>query len=130
MKGLACLVAAAIAVTAVPAGAVDNICPYEGQDQERIARVMRIPYENVPKLVAFFCDKVGKKAYNALGPDRVRDTYLGPIIGVAWVNSGDTISEPDAPLRLAPISAFWYIIGPGGVSDRSFVRIATDIVGR
>ena len=60
----------------------------------------------------------------------MRDTFLGPIVGVAWVNSGDTMSEPDEPLRLAPFSAFWYIIGAGGISDRPFVRIATDIVGR
>lgn len=130
MKGLAWLVSAATALAAAPAMAMDNICPYEGQDQERIATVMRIPYQDVPKLVGFFCNNVGRKAYNAVGPERVRDTYLGPITGVAWVNSGDTMSEPDEPLRLAPFSAFWYIIGAGGVSDRPFVRIASDIIGR
>ncbi len=129
MKHVAWL-ASVLVGAASPAFALDSICPFQGQDQDRIANVMRIPYQDVPKLVAFFCNNVGRKAYNALGPDRVRDTYLGPIAGVAWVNSGDTISEPDAPLRLAPISAFWYIIGPGGISDRPFVRIASDIIGR
>ena len=130
MKRLAWLVVALGTVTARPAAALDSICPYQGQDQPNIAAVMRIPFQDVPKLVAFFCANVGRKAYNAVGPDRVRDVYLGPIVGVAWINSGDTISEPNMPLQLAPISAFWYIIGAGGVSDRPFVRIASDIVGR
>lgn len=130
MKRLAWLVSPLMAAAASPALAMDNICPYEGKDRDRIAKVMRIPYQDVPKLVGFFCNKVGRRAYNAVGPDRVRDTYLGPIIGVAWINSGDRISEPDAPLRLAPISAFWYIIGAGGVSERPFMRVATDIIGR
>ena len=115
---------------ASPAAALDSICPYKGQDQSRIANVMRISYQDVPKLVAKFCANVGRKAYNALGPDRVRDVYLGPITGVAWVSAGDQISLPDMPLQLAPISGFWYIIGPGGISNYPFARVATDIVGK
>lgn len=130
MKRLGWLVPVFILAVARPAMALDDLCPYQGQNQAHIATVMRIPFRDVPKLVSIFCAKVGRKAYNALGPDRVRDIFLGPIIGVTWVNSGDTISEPDMPLRLARYSGFWYIIGPGGISNRPFVRIATDIVGR
>ncbi|HLF59203.1 MAG TPA: hypothetical protein VI732_06195 [Alphaproteobacteria bacterium] len=130
MKWLGWLAPALFLTVAFPARAVENICPYTGQNQERIAQIMRIDYNDVPKLAARFCANVGRKAYNALGPDRVRKTYLGPIAGVIWVVSGDVVSPPGAPMQMAPISGFMYIIGPGGISDLSFLRWAAEIVGR
>lgn len=117
-------------LAAAPAEALENLCPYSGQNQEKIAAIMRMDYDQVPSLARQFCDNIGRKAYNALGPDRVRETYLGPIEGVAWVFSGDVISPPGAPIQMAPISGFVYVIGAGGVSDHVFVRWASDIVGR
>ncbi len=124
------LAAALLLMAAAPAGALDNLCPYNGQNQEKIAEIMRMDFNQVPLLASHFCANVGRKAYNALGPDRVRDTYLGPIQGVAWVTSGEVISPPGAPMQMAPFSGFVYVIGAGGVSDHEFVRWANEIVGR
>jgi len=130
MKRLAWLAPALVLAAAFPAWGFENICPYAGQDQRRIAEILRMDYDAVPTLAAHLCANVGRKAYNALGPDRARKTFLGPIQGVAWANTGDVISAPDYPRRIAPFSGFVYIIGAGGISQRPFVRWTTDIVGR
>ena len=109
---------------------MDSICPYTGQDQDRIAQILRIRFDQVPVLAQKYCANVGKRAYNAVGPDSVRNTDLGPITAVIWVIAGDVLSSPGEPMRLAPISGFMYVIGPGGVSDHEFQRWVSDIYGK
>lgn len=130
MRIIGWLAAAALAGAASPTWAYENICPYTGQNQQKIAEVLRVETAQVPELAAHFCANVGRKAYNKLGPDSERNTLLGPILGVAWINTGDPITPEGHPLRRAPFSGFMYIIGGGGVSDHEFLRWGTDIVGR
>lgn len=123
--------AAAIPVTgAYPAWNYENICPYNGQKQEAISEILRVDYTTVPSLASNYCANVGRSAYNSIGPDKARNTYLGPIMGVVWANSGDIISPPGQPIQVARYSAFMYVIGPGGVSDHLFLRYGTDVAGR
>lgn len=130
MRILGWATAAALMAASCPAWAYENICPYAGQDQEKIAAVLRIDYAQVPKLAAHFCANVGRKAYNKLGPREGRKVFLGPILGVAWINVGDTITPPGDPVRRAPFSGFMYIIGGGGIADHEFLRWSSDIAGR
>ena len=130
MRLIGWVTAAVLLIAVAPAWALDNICPYSGQNQEKIAQILRMDYNQVPELASHYCANVGLKAYNALGPDSVRDTYLGPIQAVAWVTSGEVVSPPGEPIQMARISGFVYVIGAGGVSDHEFVRWTSDIVGR
>jgi hypothetical protein len=131
---LAISVLMAVAVPAItiaaPAWGFQDICPYAGQQQDRIASMLRIDYVAVPRIAAHYCSNVGRNAFNALGPDDGRKIYLGPIMGVAWANAGEKISPPGRQLQVAPISGFLYIIGPGGVSEYVFLRWGTDVEGR
>lgn len=117
-------------VAAAPAWSLDNICPYGGQSQTQIAQILRVDYNVVPQLAEKYCANVGRSAYNAVGPDRVRNVELGPILGVVWVTAGETISEDGQALQFARISGFMYVIGPGGVADHKFLRWGSDIEGR
>jgi len=112
------------------AQAYENVCPYSGQARYQIAQTFNVVPESVGQMAASYCANIGLSAYNAIGTDRIRAIYLGPIIGVTWINSGDVISEPDGPPRRSPISGFMYIIGPGGVSNKIFYRWGTDVLGR
>ena len=89
MRILGWVTAVAAAVVSFPAWGYESICPYAGQNQEKIAEMLRIEVAQVPELAAHFCGNVGRKAYNKLGPESERATFLGPILGVAWVNAGD-----------------------------------------
>ena len=111
------------------AQAYENVCPYSGQARYEIAQRFNVVPETVAQMAASYCQNIGRSAYNAIGTDRIRAIYLGPIIGVTWINSGDVISEPNGPPRRSDISGFMYIIGPGGVSDRMFYRWGTDVAG-
>ncbi len=128
------LVPAFCAFTAISnsysAQAYENVCPYSGQARYEIAQTLNVVPESVAPLVTAYCQNIGRSAYNAIGTDRIRAIYLGPIIGVTWINSGDVITEPDGPPRRSNISGFMYVIGPGGVSNRVFYRWGTDILGR
>ena len=130
MKQLGFLVAAAVIGTAIPARAFENICPYTGQNQHKIAAVLRMDYDAVPRLASRFCRNVGRRAHNAFGSDDIRATDLGRINGVAWVDAGDVISAPGQRLRRARLSGFMYMIGADGVSDHPFMRWAAEIAGR
>jgi len=110
------------------ARAYENVCPYSGQAQYRIAQILNVVPESVAQMAALYCQNIGRSAYNAIGTDRIRAIYLGPIIGVTWINSGDVILQPAGPRR-SDISGFMYIIGPGGVSNRIFYRWGTDVAG-
>lgn len=112
------------------AQAYQNVCPYSGQARNQIAQTFNVVPESVAQMAASYCANIGLSAYNAIGTDRIRAIYLGPIIGVTWINSGDVISEPEGPPRRSQISGFMYIIGPGGVSNRVFYRWGTDVLGR
>jgi len=115
---------------AAPAWSFENICPYGGENQTQIARILRVEYDAVPQLAEKYCANVGRSAYNAIGPDRVRNVELGPILGVVWVTAGETISDNGQALQFARISGFMYVIGPGGVADHKFLRWGSDIEGR
>jgi hypothetical protein len=130
MKNLRWLVLAAVFGAASPAWGFENICPYAGQNQRHIAEILRMDFSAVPRLAAHFCANVGRRAHNALGSEQVRATDLGPILGVAWVNAGDTISAPGYPVQRVPLSGFMYMIGAGGIADHLFLRWASEIAGR
>ena len=76
---------------------------------------------------SWYCDDVGKSAYNFLGSRTFRNIYLGPIIGVAWRPVGSIVSAPGREVQLSPRDAFYYIIGPGGVVPYTFLRMAREI---
>ncbi len=124
------LLASALLIAAAPAWSFEDICPYGGQNQTQIAQILRVDYNAVPQLAEKYCANVGRSAYNAVGPDRVRNVELGPILGVVWVTAGESISENGRALQFAPISGFMYVIGPGGVADHQFLRWGSDIEGR
>jgi hypothetical protein len=113
-----------------PTSAFENLCPYIGQQQERIADKLRVDRDSVPRIAATYCSNVGRKAYNAIGPDIARSTYLGPIEAVIWANSGDVISQPGGPPRITHESGFMYMIGPGGIANDVFFRWGPEIAGR
>ena len=110
--------------------AFENVCPYVGQQQQRIARKLRVDPAVVPSIAAAYCANVGRKAYNAIGPDIARRTYLGPIQAVIWANPGDILAQPGGPPRITHQSGFMYLIGPGGVANDNFFRWGPEIAGR
>ncbi len=59
----------------------------------------------------YYCENVGKTAYNAFGHPALRDVALGKIIGVAWRPKGSAISTSG---RVSPRNAYYYIIDDGG----------------
>jgi|GEM_PF-6767721 len=112
MKAIKALAALLLALTALPAtSAWTNICATDP--------------------AGFYCDQVGKTAFNNFGPPMVRDVEIGPIIGVAYKLKGGLISRPEAQtIQLAPRNAFFFIIGPGGVADYEFLRDTREIAPR
>jgi hypothetical protein len=124
------LAALSVLLAATPAWSLENVCPYGGQSQTQIAQILRVDYNAVPRLAEKYCANVGRNAYNAIGPDRVRNIDLGPILGVVWVTAGEAISENGRALQFVPISGFMYVIGPGGVANHKFLRWGSDIEGR
>jgi len=119
-----------IICAASPAWGFENICPYSGQNRTQIAEILRVDYDAVPRLAEKYCANVGRTAFNAVGPDRVRNVELGPILGVVWVTAGEALSDNGPALQYARISGFMYVIGPGGVADHKFLRWGSDIEGR
>ncbi len=75
----------------------------------------------------FYCEDVGKGAYNRFRIVQYRSVFLGPIVGVAWRPKGSLKSAPGQPIRVSARDAFYDIIGPGGVANYSFLRLARDI---
>jgi len=118
------------AASSLPAAAFENVCPYHGQARDEIAQNYRVNPAVVPRIAASYCANVGRKAYNAIGPDRIRHTYLGPILGVTWINTGDIVGQPGTPPRVARNSGFMYLIGPGGIANHIFFRWGPEIAGR
>ena len=58
----------------------------------------------------------------------IRNTDLGPIVGVTYLNAGALMTGPDrSEMRFAREKGFYYIIGPGGVADYYFLRYSREI---
>lgn len=68
------------------------------------------------------CQDLGKAAFNFGGSEIYSEFYIGPIIGVTFKRKGALISRSDQDWRLAPRDGWYYIIGPGGVADYTFLR--------
>lgn len=113
-----------------PSSAFENLCPYLGQNQNQIAYHLRVDPKVVPRIAANYCENVGRSAYNAMGPDGNRNTYLGPIEAVIWADSGDIIAQPGGPPRITHEQGIMYLIGPGGVANDYFYRWGPEIAGR
>lgn len=113
-----------------PAHAYEDVCTNIGAHADEIAQTLNTDRESAVRIAESHCANVGRKAYNALGPDWLRAIYLGPIQRVIWTDAGDIISQPGAPPRMSRTSGFMYIIGPGGVADHIFYRWGTDVAGR
>lgn len=110
-----------------PAWAIENLCPYAGQHNDELAQVLNVDPETAGQIAAIHCSNVGRRAYNALGTDRIRSIYLGPIQRVLWVEPGDIISQPGAKPRIVRSAGILYMIGPGGVADHIFYRWGSEI---
>lgn len=120
-----------------PAWSFDNICPYKGAEKETLVRQVQLcaalavhQTEEVNIVVGRYCKNVGKKAYNAYGIKFLREVYLGPIIGVAFKKTGEVLTGPGREVRYVEITGLYYIIGPGGVADYTFLRYGPEIEGR
>ena len=95
--------------------------------------VSTFPFTNVCERdpgVTYYCDDVGKRAHNFLGHKALRNIDLGPIIGVSWRPQGSLVSDRGQDIRVSPRNAFYYIVGPGGVADYNFLRMAREITPR
>lgn len=110
-----------------PAWAIENLCPYAGQHNDEIAQQLNVDPNTAEQIAAIHCSNVGRPAYNALGTDRIRSIYLGPIERVLWVEPGDIIAQPGAKPRIVRRSGVMYMIGPGGVADHIFYRWGSEI---
>jgi len=113
------MVAAIVVVAAAlssPAHAYENACNHAGNVQD--------------DTTAQYCQNIGHSAYNAYGPDRIRETNLGPIVGVTRIYDGDIIWQPETGPRVIRNSGLMYVIGPGGIANHVFYRWVTDIVSR
>jgi hypothetical protein len=113
-----------------PSYAMVDLCPYAEQHPYEVAQQLAIDPDVVPQLAAAHCANIGRRAYNAIGPDRIRETYLGPILRVSLVVPGDIISQPGAPPRLVRHAGVLYMIGPGGIADHIFYRWGAEIAER
>ena len=118
-----------------PAWSFENICPYKGQKKMEIAAALRIPYCAVKAgaveiAVGRYCKNVGKKDYNAYGIKFLREVYIGPIIGVAFKKTGEVLTSPGREVRYVDTTGLYYIIGPGGVAEYTFLRYGPEIEGR
>ena len=119
-----------------PAWSFENICPYKGQKKAAIAKSLGLPdyaieAGAVGNMVSRYCKNVGKRAYNQVGMKPMREIFIGPIIGVAWKEMGEVLTGPGhKQVRYARNTGFYYIIGPGGVADYTFLRYGPEIEGR
>ena len=77
-----------------------------------------------------YCKDVGKRAYNAIGAQAMRDIDLGPILGTTFKRMGAVVSAPGRSIRLSSRDAWYYIIGSGGVATYPFLREAREITPR
>lgn len=80
-----------------------------------------------PDVSVSYCKDVGKRAFNAFGIQALREIDLGPIVGTTFKYQGAVISAPIYPVRLSSRDAWYYIVGPGGVSTEPFLREAREI---
>jgi hypothetical protein len=119
-----------------PAWSFENICPYKGQKKAAIARSLGLPdcaikAGAVEIVVGRYCKNVGKRAYNDFGIKALREVYIGPIIGVAFKERGEVLTgSGHKEVRYVEITGLYYIIGPGGVADYTFLRYGPEIEGR
>lgn len=77
-----------------------------------------------------YCGAIGKRAYNLIGDQAARGADLGPIVGVTFREKGKLVSVLGQSVRLAARDGWYYVIGPGGISDREFLRPVQEIEPR
>lgn len=78
-----------------------------------------------PDKDVYYCQDVGKAAYNATGAKMMREIKLGKIIGVVYKRKGSLISKTSQ--RLSPRNAHYYIIDDGAGPDKAFIRQCREI---
>jgi hypothetical protein len=96
-----------------------------------------VEWQNIcPDPSNYYCKDVGKSAYNAAGPQIMREIKLGKIIGVTWRPKGSIIGiSPAMPkvglpqqIRLSPRDSFYYIINDEW--GEPFIRQCREITAR
>jgi len=94
-------------------------------------------WQNIcPSNDIYYCDSVGKDAYNSNVTGILRGIRVGKIIGVSWRPKGSLIGISEAipsagipeSIRKSPRNAYYYIINDG--DGKSFLRECVEIDGR